>query len=281
MTGPGRTIELHSGAAMPALGLGTWRMGERRDRRGREIAALKLGVSLGMTLIDTAEMYGEGEAEAIVGEAIAGQRDRVFLVSKVYPHNASKRGAIAACSRSLQRLGTDHLDLYLLHWRGDVPLSETVAGFRALQAEGRIRAWGVSNFDRGDIEELLAVPGGDECAANQVLYNLGARGVEWDLLPLCRRRGIAVMAYSPLDQGRLLRHRSLQAIATRLGATSAQVALAWLLTQAGVAVIPKAADGAHVHDNLSASNLRLDESVRGELERAFPPPRRATSLRML
>ncbi|MGH8714258.1 MAG: aldo/keto reductase [Casimicrobiaceae bacterium] len=266
---------------MPALGLGTWRMGERRDRRAREVAALKLGIGLGMTLIDTAEMYGEGEAEAIVGEAIAGQRDRVFLVSKVYPHNATRRGTIAACKRSLQRLRTDCLDLYLLHWRGDVPLSETVAGFQALQAEGRIRAWGVSNFGRADIEELLALPGGEECAANQVLYNLDARGIEWDLLPLCRRTGIVVTAYSPLDQGRLLRRRSLQTIAARLGATPAQVALAWLLAQAHVAVIPKATDSAHVHDNLSASNLHLDESVRAELDRAFPPPHRATSLRML
>ncbi|MGH8851046.1 MAG: aldo/keto reductase [Casimicrobiaceae bacterium] len=266
---------------MPVLGLGTWRMGERRDRREREIAALQLGIGLGMALIDTAEMYGEGEAEAIVAEAIAGRRDRVFLVSKVYPHNATRRGTVAACKRSLQRLRTGHLDLYLLHWRGDVPLSETIAGMGALQAEGSIRAWGVSNFDRADMDELLALPGGEECAVNQVLYNLGARGIEWDLLPLCRRRGIAIMAYSPLDQGRLLRHRSLRAIATRLGTTAAQVALAWLLAQPRVAVIPKASDNAHVHDNLSASMLCLDESTRAELDRAFPPPRRATSLRML
>ena len=275
------TIALRSGAAMPVLGLGTWRMGERRDRREREIVAVKAGIDLGVTLIDTAEMYGEGEAEKIVGEAIAGRRERMFLVSKVYPHNASRRGAVAACKRSLKRLGTDHLDLYLLHWRGDVPLAETVGAFQALQADGNIRAWGVSNFDSSDIEELLALRGGDDCAANQVLYNLGARGVEWDLVPLCRGAGIALMAYSPLDQGRLLRERALQTIAAKIGATPAQVALAWLLQQRDVAVIPKAADVAHVHDNLSAARLHLDRAACEELDHTFPPPRRATSLRVL
>jgi len=275
------TIALRSGAAMPVLGLGTWRMGERRDRREREIAAVKAGIDLGVTLIDTAEMYGEGEAEKIVGEAIAGRRERMFLVSKVYPHNASRRGAVAACKRSLKRLGTDHLDLYLLHWRGDVPLAETVGAFQALQADGNIRAWGVSNFDSSDIEELLALRGGDDCAANQVLYNLGARGVEWDLVPLCRGAGIALMAYSPLDQGRLLRERALQTIAAKIGATPAQVALAWLLQQRDVAVIPKAVDVAHVHDNLSAARLHLDRAACEELDHTFPPPRRATSLRVL
>ena len=275
------TIALRSGAAMPVLGLGTWRMGERRDRREREIAAVKAGIDLGVTLIDTAEMYGEGEAEKIVGAAIAGRRERIFLVSKVYPHNASRRGAVAACKRSLKRLGTDHLDLYLLHWRGDVPLAETVGAFQALQADGNIRAWGVSNFDSSDIEELLALRGGDDCAANQVLYNLGARGVEWDLVPLCRGAGIALMAYSPLDQGRLLRERALQTIAAKIGATPAQVALAWLLQQHDVAVIPKAADVAHVHDNLSAARLHLDRAACEELDHTFPPPRRATSLRVL
>jgi diketogulonate reductase-like aldo/keto reductase len=266
---------------MPVLGLGTWHMGERRDRREREIAALKAGIELGVTLIDTAEMYGEGEAEKIVGEAIAGQREQMFLVSKVYPHNASRRGAVAACKRSLKRLGTDHIDLYLLHWRGNVPLAETIAAFQALHADGSIGAWGVSNFDGSDLEELLALRGGDQCAANQVLYHLGARGIEWDLVPLCRGAGIALMAYSPLDQGRLLRERALQAIAARIGATAAQVALSWLLRQRDVAVIPKAADIAHVHDNLSAANLHLDRAACEEIDRAFPPPRRATSLRML
>ena len=266
---------------MPALGLGTWRMGERRDRRAQEGSALRLGIELGITLIDTAEMYGEGEAEKIVGEAIAGQRERMFLVSKVYPHNASKRGAIAACKRSLKRLGTDHLDLYLLHWRGDVPLAETVAAFRALQSDGVVRAWGVSNFDRADIEELLTLRGGEDCAVNQVLYNLDARGIEWDLAPLCRRARIALMAYSPLDQGRLLRQRALQAVAIGIGATPAQVALSWLLQHRDVAVIPKATDIAHVHDNLSAASLQLERATLAELDRAFPPPRRASGLRML
>ena len=274
-------IALRTGGAMPVLGLGTWHMGERRDRREREIAALKAGIELGVTLIDTAEMYGEGEAEKIVGEAIAGRREQMFLVSKVYPHNASRRGAVAACKRSLKRLGTDHIDLYLLHWRGDVPLAETIAAFQALQADGSIGAWGVSNFDGSDIEELLALRGGDQCAANQVLYHLGARGIEWDLVPLCRGAGIALMAYSPLDQGRLLRERALQAIAARIGATPAQVALSWLLRQRDVAVIPKAADIAHVHDNLSAAKLHLDRAACEEIDRAFPPPRRATSLRVL
>ncbi|HEY2865082.1 MAG TPA: aldo/keto reductase [Casimicrobiaceae bacterium] len=281
MAGIDRAIELRSGEHMPVLGLGTWRMGERRDRRQQEIGAVSLGIDLGIKLVDTAEMYGEGEAEKIVGEAIAGRREQVFVVSKVYPHNASKRGVIAACKRSLQRLRTDRLDLYLLHWRGDIPLAETVAGFRALQAEGAIRAWGVSNFDRGDIEELLALPGGDGCAANQVLYNLNERGVEWDLLPLCRRHRIAMMAYSPLDQGRLLRQRALRAIATTLGATPAQVALAWLLQQRDIVVIPKATDATHVHDNVSSANLKLDPSSRAVLDREFPPPRKPTSLRML
>ena len=281
MTRPDGVIRLRSGGAMPLLGLGTWRMGEERRRRAQEIAALKLGIELGVRLIDTAEMYGDGEAETMVGEAIAGHRDKLFLVSKVSPHHASRRGVAAACKRSLQRLRTDRLDLYLLHWRGDIPLAETVAGFRALQAEGAIAAWGVSNFDRGDIEELLALPGGDGCDANQVLYNLDERGVEWDLLPLCRRHRMAVMAYSPLDQGRLLRSRALRDIATALGATPAQVGLAWLLQQRDIVVIPKASDATHVHDNVSAATLALDQASCAALDRAFPPPDQATSLRML
>ena len=281
MAGQAATIVLRSGAAIPRFGVGTWRMGERRERRSHELAALRLAVELGISLIDTAEMYGDGAAEEIVGEALAGQRDKVFLVSKVYPHNATRRGAIAACKRSLKRLATDRLDLYLLHWRGDVPLAETVAAFEALQADGAIRAWGVSNFDHADMEEILGIPGGEQCAVNQVLYNLEARGVEWDLLPLCRRAGVALMAYSPLDQGRLLRQRALQAIATRIDATPAQVALAWLLERRDVIVIPKASDAAHVHDNLSALHLRLDQKSRAELDRAFPPPQRPSALRML
>jgi diketogulonate reductase-like aldo/keto reductase len=273
-------IALPSGATMALLGMGTWHMGERRRDHAREIAALRLGIDRGMTLIDTAEMYAEGGAERVVGEAIAGRRADVFLVSKVYPHHASTRGAIEACRRSLQRLATDRLDLYLLHWRGTIPLAETIAGFEVLRAEGSIRAWGVSNFDRADMEELLGLPGGEHCAANQVLYNLDCRGIEWDLLPFCRRNGIVVMAYSPLDEGRLVTERRLGRLAMRAGATPAQVALAWLLAQK-VAVIAKAADAAHVQENRSALDVSLGQDLRQEIERAFPPPTGPTSLRTI
>jgi len=273
-------LALRSGATMPVLGMGTWHMGERPRARAQEVAALRLGLDAGMVLVDTAEMYGDGGAEEVVGEAIAGRRQDVFLVSKVYPHNASRRGAIAACRRSLKRLGTDQLDLYLLHWRGDIPLTETVAGFEALRADGSIRAWGVSNFDRADMEELLGLPGGEHCVANQVLYNLESRGIEWDLLPLCRRRGIVIMAYSPLDEGRLLRRRGLSELATDAGMTPSQLALAWLLGQQ-VAVIVKAADPAHVHDNRSALDVHLGPELLAQIDRAFPPPTGPGPLRMI
>ncbi len=274
-------ISLTSGARMPVLGLGTWMMGERPLDREREVAALQLGIELGMTLIDTAEMYADGGAEEIVGRAIEEQRDKVFLVSKVYPHNATRRGAIAACKRSLERLRTDYLDLYLLHWRGSVPLGATVAAFEALRADGRIRAWGVSNFDVSDMEELFSIPDGRRCAANQVLYHLGCRGVEWDLLPFCRRHRIPMMAYSPVGQGKLLKQRALQSTARRLGITPAQLALAWLLRQQGVAAIPKASSAGHVRENRAAAEIKLDPSVLAELDRVFPPPTRATPLAML
>ena len=266
---------------MPALGLGTWMMGEHRRDRKNEVAAIALGLDLGMTLIDTAEMYGDGGAEEVVGEAIAGRREQVFVVSKVYPHNASRRGAVAACKRSLKRLGTDHLDLYLLHWRGDIPLAETVEAFESLRRDGSIREWGVSNFDRADMEELFALPGGAHCAANQVMYHLACRGVEWDLLPFCRKHQVAVMAYSPVGRGRLLRDRHLNALAAELGVSAAQIALAWLLEQAGVSAIPKAASEAHVRDNRAAADLRLPASVLRELESAFPPPSGPSSLAIL
>src|SRR5437764_5195971 len=206
-------ISLPSGATMPVLGLGTWMMGEHRRQSATEVAALTLGLDLGMSLIDTAEMYGDGGAEEVVAKAIAGRRDQVFVVSKVYPHNASRRGAVAACKRSLKRLGTDRLDLYLLHWRGDIALAETVDAFESLRREGCIREWGVSNFDRSDMEELFALPHGERCAANQVMYHLGCRGIEWDLMPFCRAHRVAVMAYSPVGRGRLLRYRALHALA--------------------------------------------------------------------
>jgi len=266
---------------MPALGLGTWMMGEHRRDRKKEVAAITLGLDLGMTLIDTAEMYADGGAEEVVGEAIAGRRDEVFLVSKVYPHNANRRGAVAACKRSLKRLRTDRLDLYLLHWRGDIPLAETVDAFESLRRDGSIREWGVSNFDRADMEELFALPDGARCAANQMMYHLGCRGVEWDLLPFCRKHRIAVMAYSPVGRGRLLRDRRLNALAAELGASPAQIALAWLLKQPGVSAIPKAASDEHVRDNRAAADLRVPASVMKELERAFPPPAGPSSLAIL
>ncbi len=265
---------------MPALGLGTWMMGEHARDRAEEVAAISLGLDLGMRLIDTAEMYADGGAEKIVAEAIQGRREQVFVVSKVYPHNASRRGAIAACKRSLKRLGTDRLDLYLLHWRGDIPLAETVDAFESLRQEGLLRDWGVSNFDRADMEELLALPEGRRCAANQVMYHLGCRGIEWDLLPYCRKHGIGVMAYSPVGRGRLLRDRHLQAVAQALDATPAQVALGWLLQQ-GVCAVPKAASEAHVRDNREAAELKLAPSTIEQLDNAFPPPSEATSLAIL
>jgi len=262
---------------MPRLGQGTWRMGEGRRSCAEEAAALRLGLDLGMTLIDTAEMYGEGAAEEVVADAIAGHRDRVFLVSKVYPHNASRAGVAAACARSLKRLRTDRLDLYLLHWRGGVPLAETVAGFEALREAGHIRAWGVSNFDVGDMRELP--PG---CAANQVLYNVEARGIEFDLLPWSQAHGTPVMAYSPVGQGgALLRSKALVEIGRRHGMTAAQVAIAWTLRQPGVVSIPKAGDSAHVRENAAALGVQLTEGDLAEIDAAFPPPRRKQPLEML
>jgi diketogulonate reductase-like aldo/keto reductase len=281
MSKPIPSLELPSGARMPMLGLGTWRMGERRGDLKRELAALRTGLDLGMRMIDTAEMYADGGAEEVVGEAIAGRRDEVFLVSKVYPHNASRKGVVAACERSLKRLGTDRLDLYLLHWRGRVPLAETVAGFEALRASGKICAWGVSNFDVGDMKELLALPGSEHCEANQILYHLGCRGPEWALLPLCRKHRIAVMAYSPLDEGRLPRNRKLVAIAQAAGLAPAVLALAWLLSRAGVASIPKAADLAHLRDNQAASAANPSPAILEQLDLAFPPPTGPTPLQVI
>ena len=263
------------------LGLGTWTMGERRRDRVREVAALRLGLDLGLALIDTAEMYGEGGAEEIVGEAIAGRRDEVFLVSKVYPHNASAKGAIAACERSLARLRTDRLDLYLLHWRGGVPLADTLAAFTRLQRDGKIVRWGVSNFDVDDMEEFVALPGGDACAANQVYYSLGERGVEWSLLPWLRARGIPLVAYSPLGQGRLLGDPALARVAAETGSTPAQVALAWLLSRDGVVAIPQSSNPAHLREIAAAPRLAPDRSTLAALDAAFPPPAGPRSLAML
>ena len=275
------TYTLKSGDRMPVLGQGTWYIGDHTSRRKEEITALRLGIELGMTLIDTAEMYGNGRAESLVAEAIAGMREQVFLVSKVLPSNASRKGVPRACDASLKRLRTDRIDLYLLHWASSHRLEETIRAFEALQAAGKIRNWGVSNFDAGEMEQTLAMAGGDACAANQVLYNLTRRGIEYDLAPWCRKRSIAIMAYSPIEQGRLLHHRELQRIAERRGAAPAQVALAWMLRQQGVIAIPKAGTPAHVRENRAALELELTAQDLEELDRAFPPPQGPTPLDML
>ncbi len=275
------TTALPDGTAVPVLGQGTWHVGEGERSRAEEVAALRLGISLGLTLIDTAEMYGEGAAEEVVGEAIAGQRDSVFVVSKVYPHNATRRGTIPACERSLKRLRTGHIDLYLLHWRGAAPLSETVEQMEKLRAAGKIRHWGVSNLDTDDMEELLA-EGGAGCAANQVLYNLEHRGIEFDLLPWQAGHRMPVMAYSPVGQGgRLLKHAVLGEIARARGLTPAQVAIAWSLRVPGMISIPKATRAAHVRENAAAASIVLEAGELAAIDAAFPPPGRKRSLAML
>jgi diketogulonate reductase-like aldo/keto reductase len=275
-----RTTSFPDDTRIPALGQGTWMMAERPERRAEEVAALREGVALGMTLIDTAEMYGEGAAETLVGKAIAGMRERVFLVSKAYPHNASRARLPRACEASLRRLGTDRIDLYLLHWRGSVPLAETVEAMERLVAAGKILRWGVSNLDTDDMEEMIEA-GGTRCATDQILYNLSRRGPELDLLPWLAERSIPVMAYSPVEQGRLLRRPALQAIADRLGVTPAQVALAWLLQRPGVIAIPKAGSVAHVRENRAAADLVLGAEELAELDRAFPRPARRVALEMI
>jgi diketogulonate reductase-like aldo/keto reductase len=275
------TVTLPGGERVPALGQGTWHMGEDRRRAAEEAAAVRLGIELGMTLIDTAEMYGSGGSEEMIARAIDGVRDQLFIVSKVYPHNGSRSGVVAACERSLKRLRTDRLDLYLLHWRGSIPLVETLEGFERLQREGKIRYHGVSNFDRADMAEWVALRGGETVAADQVLYNLSRRGPEWDLMPWCREHGVAIMAYTPLGQGSLLRDRTLAEIARRRDATAAQVALAWLLRQSGTIVIPKASRLEHVRENRGALDVVLTDEDFAALDRAFPPPKGRSSLGML
>lgn len=276
-----RTTLLPSGEALPQLGQGTWNMGDDPQARTAEIAALQTGLDLGMTLIDTAEMYGEGAAETLVGEAIAGRRDDAFLVSKVLPDNATRHGTVLACERSLQRLGTDRIDLYLLHWRGRVPLEETLDAFLALQDAGKIRYWGVSNFDVTDMAELALLPFGHAVATDQVLYNLTRRGIEFDLLPWCTDRDMPLMAYSPIEQGRLLAYPELKNIAARHQATPAQIALAWVLHSGRVIAIPKAATTAHVRQNHAALDLELSPEDLAELDRAFPPPNAPRALEMI
>ena len=284
-----RTIELSATERIPVLGLGTWRMGETPGSRKAEVAAVRSAVAMGYRLIDTAEMYGEGGAEDVVGQAIAEalragdvKREALFVVSKVYPHNASRKGTPAACARSLARLGLDRIDLYLLHWRGEHPLAETCEAMRQLVADGRIGRWGVSNFDTDDMEELAAVSGEPlDCTANQVYYSMSERGPEFSLLPWQRERGMPLMAYSPIDQGALAGDAALKKMAQGLGVTAAQLALAWVVAQPGVVAIPKAAREAHLRDNLAAAELRLSAETLAEIDRLHPPPRRKKPLAMI
>ena len=275
-----RTIELPSGQPIPALGMGTWKMGESDRHFQREVEALRYGLELGLSLIDTAEMYGEGGAEEVVAQVIANRRSEVFLVSKVYPHNASKKGVAAACDRSLKRLNTDYLDLYLLHWRGSVPLSETLEAFQSLKAAGKIRDYGVSNFDTEDMEEAVRLEGGKAIVTNQVLYNLTRRGIERNLLPWCRQRKVPIMAYSPIEQGRLLNNQALKKMARERDVTAAQIAIAWLLHQNDVIVIPKSSRIEHIKQNYAALNLALSTEELATLETAFPAPAHTIPLEM-
>ena len=276
----GRTVTLPDGTPVPALGQGTWNMGEVPAARPDEIAALREGIERGMTLLDTAEMYGDGRSESLVGEAIAGVRDRVFLVSKALPQNASRARLRAACEASLARLGVEQIDLYLLHWRGPVPLAETIEAMEALRDAGLIARWGVSNLDAADMAELVAAGGGG-CATDQILYNLTRRGPELDLLPWLGTHGIPAMAYSPVEQGRLLGNATLLAIAAEFGATPAQVALAWVLRDPSMIAIPKAGSVAHVLDNHAALDLPIDGVLLERLEAAFPQPTKRQALEML
>jgi aldehyde reductase len=277
--GPTRTLPC--GERVPALGQGTWNIGDDPAQRDEEIATIRRGIDLGLTLVDTAEMYGDGRSEALVGEAIAGRRDEVFLVSKVYPHNASMAAMRRSCEASLRRLKVEALDLYLLHWQGGVPLAESVEAFESLRRAGKIRHWGVSNFDTEAMERLWRTAGGDACQANQVLYNLAERGIEWDLQPCLRGRGLPVMAYSPFDQGRLLRNRALVRFAQEHGMTPAQVALAWLLAREGVIAIPKTGRRQALEENAKALAQPLSAAQLEALDLLFPPPTGPTALAMI
>lgn len=279
----GKTMLLPDGTRVPRLGQGTWKMAQDPDRREEEIRSLRLGVELGMTVVDTAESYGEGRVEELVGEALSDQRDKIFLVSKVYPHNAGRKNIKRACEGSLRRLNTDHLDLYLLHWRGRVPLAETVEGMEELKREGKIRRWGVSNFDIPDMEELLAIPNGEHCQVNQVLYHLGSRGIEYDLLPWHEQHNIPIMAYSPLAQGGALKRRlfhspEVQAVADRHGATVPQILLAWCLRRENVMAIPKASNPDHNQENAASARIDLSQEDLALLDAAFPPPEKKKPL---
>lgn len=276
-----RTVTLNTGEKIPQLGLGTWHMGANAGSKSAEAAAIRAALDLGVGLIDTAEMYGEGGAEKVIAEAIAGRRDGLFIVSKVYPHNASRSGAIAACERSLKRMQIDCIDLYLLHWRGSHPLAETVAGFEKLKAAGKIRHWGVSNFDVDDMEELREVSDGGQCVTNQVLYHLGSRGIDYDLVDDTASNDETLMAYSPLGQGAILKNPALGKVATRHGVSPAAVAIAWTMRHPHVISIPKAANLTHVRENVAADGLTLDADDLAVLDAAFPPPRNKRALGMI
>jgi diketogulonate reductase-like aldo/keto reductase len=275
------TVTLPSGLSIPALGIGTWNMGERPGDASQEIASIRKAIELGMTVVDTAETYADGRSEDVVGKAVKSVRDEVFLVSKVHPANADTNGTIRACDSSLRRLGTDHLDLYLLHWRGSHPLEETVNAFEKLKADGKIKDWGVSNFDVDDMEDLFSVPGGNNCAANQVLYNLCRRGPEYDLLPWCQSHGVPIMAYSPIEQGRILSNHELIRIAKAYQATPAQIALAFLLEREGVMPIPKSSNPDRVTENQGATALEISDEDWMALDAEFPPPNSKVPMEMI
>lgn len=275
------TVSFPNTITVPALGIGTWKMGEDPDKVPDEVNSIRAALESGWSVVDTAEMYGEGGAELVVGAALRGCRDKAFVVSKVYPWNASARGVQDACARSLERLAIDKIDLYLLHWRGDVPLTETVAGMEILRQQGMIGAWGVSNFDVGDMEELYSIPGGENCAANQVLYNAARRGIEFDLLPWCQERGLPVMAYSPLGQGDLLHHKEIIRLSKAYQATPAQIALAFVLERDGVLAIPKTSRPDRIRDLSEAVDLEISDEDWAELDRVLPPPAAKKPLEMI
>ena len=277
----GKLVTLPSGESVPSMGLGTWHMGERIGNPKTEVDALIRGLDLGATLIDTAEMYARGGAERVVGSAIKGRRDNVFIVSKIVPHNASFDGTIRACENSLQRMEIESIDLYLLHWPGNHPLESTVSAFEQLKTDGKIKHWGVSNFDTSDMQELYGIPEGKNCQINQVLYNLSRRGIEWDLLPWCRSMGLPIMAYSPIEQGRLLENKKLKALASEIGVSAAQLSIAWSIRKNDIITIPKASNLEHVRQNIDAWTIKLESAILDELDKLFEPPIRKKGLDIL
>lgn len=277
----GNRVTLPSGESIPSMGLGTWHMGERIGNPKTEVDALVRGLDLGAALIDTAEMYARGGAERVVGSAIKGRRDDVFIVSKILPHNASFDGTIRACENSLQRMEIESIDLYLLHWPGNHPLEYTVSAFEQLKTDGKIRHWGVSNFDTSDMQELYGIPEGKNCQINQVLYNLSRRGIEWDLLPWCRSMGLPIMAYSPIEQGRLLENKKLKALASEIGVSAAQLSIAWSIRNNDIITIPKASNLEHVSQNIEAWTIKLESAILDELDKLFEPPVRKKGLDIL